>query len=92
MITTMICVEWCLTRYPTKIFVTDAIHVRLALHRSTTIRICIREHPYLYSYSNPNPTKNMKTNMISLISVRIRSDYTPSWQRRRWLCDDSELR
>jgi hypothetical protein len=31
MITTMICVEWCLTQYPTKIFVTDAIRVQLAL-------------------------------------------------------------
>jgi hypothetical protein len=38
------------------------------------IRICIRS----YSYSNSNPSKNMKTNMISVISVCIRSDYIPS--------------
>jgi hypothetical protein len=82
-ITTMICVEWCLTRYPTKIFVTDAICVRLApylIHDSVfvfeNIRICIRIRSY--PYSNSNLTKNMKTNMISLISVCIRSDYTPS--------------
>ena len=35
------------------------------------IRICIRSYPY----SNSNPNKNMKTNMISVISVHIRSDY-----------------
>jgi hypothetical protein len=40
------------------------------------IRICIRIRSYPYSNSNPN--KNMKTNMISLISVRIRFDYTPT--------------
>jgi hypothetical protein len=38
----MICVEWCLTRYPTKIFVTDAIRVRLAPYS-------IHDYPYLYS-------------------------------------------
>jgi hypothetical protein len=42
MITTMICVEWCLTRYPTKIFVIDAIRVRLAPYS-------IHDYPYLYS-------------------------------------------
>jgi hypothetical protein len=42
MITTMICVEWCLTWYPTKIFVTDAIRVRLAPYS-------IHDYPYLYS-------------------------------------------
>jgi hypothetical protein len=42
MITTMICVEWCLTRYPTKIFVTDAIRVRLAPYS-------IHDYSYLYS-------------------------------------------
>jgi hypothetical protein len=42
MITTMICVEWCLTRYPTKIFVTDVIRVRLAPYS-------IHNYPYLYS-------------------------------------------
>jgi len=32
-----------------------------------------------YPYSNPNPTKNMKTNMISMISVRIRSIFIPTY-------------
>jgi hypothetical protein len=41
------------------------------------IRICIRIRRYPYSNSNPN--KNMKTNMILLISVCIRFDYTPVW-------------
>jgi hypothetical protein len=39
------------------------------------ICICIWNYPYLYS----NPTIIMKTNTISSISVRIRSDYIPTW-------------
>jgi hypothetical protein len=42
MITTMICVEWYLTRYPTKISVTDAIRVRLVPYST-------HDYPYLYS-------------------------------------------
>jgi hypothetical protein len=42
MITTMLCVEWCLIRYPTKIFVTDAIRVRLVPYST---------HDYSYLYS-----------------------------------------
>jgi len=34
-------------------------------------------HDWHYRYSNPNPTKNMKTNMISVILVRIRSVFIP---------------
>jgi hypothetical protein len=49
---------------------------RLSVFVFENIRICIRIRSY--PYSNSNPTKNMKTNMISLISVRIRSDYTPT--------------
>jgi hypothetical protein len=44
MITTIICVEWCLTRYPIKIFVSDTIRVRLVLYLT-------HDYPYLYSYS-----------------------------------------
>jgi hypothetical protein len=47
---------------------------RLSVFVFENIRICIRIRSY--PYSDSNPTKNMKTNMISLISVRIRSDYT----------------
>jgi hypothetical protein len=39
--------------------------------------ICIRIRIRSYPYSNSNPNKNMKINMISVISVRIRSDYIP---------------
>jgi hypothetical protein len=39
-------------------------------------------HGWHYSYSNPNPTKNMKTNVISAVSVRIRSVFIPA---REWL-------
>jgi hypothetical protein len=35
------------------------------------------EHDWHYPYSNPNPDKNMKTNVISVISVRIRSIFIP---------------
>jgi hypothetical protein len=38
------------------------------------IRIRIRSYPY----SNSNLNKNMKTNMVSVISVCIRSDYIPT--------------
>jgi hypothetical protein len=78
----MICVELCLTRYPTQIFVTDAIRVRsvfdprLSVFVLKNIRICIRIRSYPYLNSNPN--KNIKTKMILLISVYIRSDYTPT--------------
>jgi hypothetical protein len=48
---------------------------RLSIFVFKNIRICIRIRSYLYS----NPNKNMKTNMISLIFVHIRSDYT------RWI-------
>jgi hypothetical protein len=71
MIITMIYVEWCLTRYLTKIFVTDAIRVRLTPYP-------IHDYPYLYSkisvfvfVLNSNLNKNLKINMILLISVRI---------------------
>ena len=35
-------------------------------------------HDCHYPYSNPNPIRNMKTNMISVISVRIRCVFIPS--------------
>jgi hypothetical protein len=89
MITTMIRVEWCLTRYPTKISVTDAIRVRLVpfdprLSAFVFENICICIRIWSYPYSNLNSNKNMKTNMISLIFVRIRSDYTPNLRASFW--------
>jgi len=35
-------------------------------------------HDWYYPYSDPNPITNMKTNMISVISVRIRSVFIPA--------------
>jgi hypothetical protein len=35
-----------------------------------------------YPYSNPNPDINMKTNTISVVSVRIRSVFIPSTATR----------
>ena len=61
-------------RYPCPI--SSVFDPRLSVFVFENIRICIRFRSYPYSNSNPN--KNMKTNMILLISVRIRSDYTPS--------------
>jgi hypothetical protein len=46
---------------------------RLSVFIFENIYICIRIQSYLYLNSNPN--KNMKTNMISSILVRIRSNY-----------------
>jgi hypothetical protein len=34
-------------------------------------------HGWHYLYLNPNPTKNIKTNIISMISIRIRSVFIP---------------
>ena len=62
-------------RYPCPI--SSVFDPRLSVFVFENIRICIRIRSY--PYSNSNPTKNMKTNMISLISVCIRSDYTPTF-------------
>ena len=35
-------------------------------------------HSWHYPYSNPNPDRNMKTNVISVISVCIRSIFIPT--------------
>jgi hypothetical protein len=55
----MICVEWCLTRYPTKIFITDAIRVRLAPYS-------IHDYPYLYSRTS------VFVFVFKVIRIRIR--------------------
>jgi hypothetical protein len=49
---------------------------QLFLFVSENIRICIRIRSY--PYLNSNLYKNIKTNMVSVISVCIRSDYIPS--------------
>ena len=67
-------------RYPCPI--SSVFDPRLSVFVFENIRICIRIRSYPYSNSNPN--KNMKTNMISVISVRIRSDYTPNLRASFW--------
>jgi hypothetical protein len=57
-------------RYPCPI--SSVFDPRLSVFVFENIRICIRIRSY--PYSNSNLTKNMKTNMISLITVRIRSE------------------
>jgi hypothetical protein len=81
--TSVICVEWCLTQYLEKIryrrylCVTSSIFdTSLSVFASENIRICIRIQNYPYSNSNSN--KNMKTKVVSVISIRIRCDYTPT--------------
>jgi hypothetical protein len=61
-------------RYPC--LISSVFDSRLSVFVFKNIRICIRIRSY--PYSNSNPTKNMKTNMISLVSVSIRSDYNPT--------------
>jgi hypothetical protein len=46
-------------------------------------------HGWYYPYSNPNPDRNMKTNIISVISVRIRSVFIPNHEI---YIDDKESR
>jgi hypothetical protein len=36
-------------------------------------------HSWHYPYSNPNPDRNIKTNMISVLSVCIRSVFISTW-------------
>jgi hypothetical protein len=40
------------------------------------IHICICIRIRSYPCLNTNPNKNMKTHMVSIISIRIQSDYT----------------
>ena len=42
-------------------------------------------HGWHYLYSNPNPNKNIKTNIISVIFVRIRSVFIPTHMSRKHL-------
>jgi hypothetical protein len=63
------------------VFVSDLSVFERWISASVTEIICICIRKYLYLYSNP--TRIMKTNMISLISVRIRSDYIP--MHEAWL-------
>jgi hypothetical protein len=55
--------------------ISSVFDTHLSIFASENTRICIKIRSYLYS--NSNPKKNMKTNMVLVISVCIRSDYTP---------------
>ena len=56
--------------------------IRIRILKSHIYDVDIQSYPirhgWHYSYSNPNPDRNMKTNVISMISVRIRSVFIPS--------------
>ena len=56
--------------------------IRIQILKSHIYDVDIQSYPirlsWHYPYSNPNPDKNMKTNVISVISVRIRSVFIPS--------------
>ena len=62
-------------------------HIRIRILKSHIYDVDIQSYPirhgWHYPYSNPNPDRNMKTNVISMISVRIRSVFIPScsWPR-----------
>ena len=51
--------------------------IRIRILKSHIYDVDIQSYPirhsWHYPYSNPNPDRNMKTNVISVISVRIRS-------------------
>jgi len=51
------------------------------------IQLYLIRHDWHYPYSDLNSTTNMKTNIISVISVRIRSVFIPTWhcgRKQRW--------
>jgi hypothetical protein len=56
---TMICVEWYLTRYPTKIFVVDTIRVQLDPNSTY-------DYPYLY------PRASVIVFIFEAICIRVR--------------------
>ena len=57
--------------------------IRIRILKSHIYDVDIQSYPirhsWHYPYSNPNPDRNMKTNVISVISVRIRSVFIPRW-------------
>ena len=65
-------------------------HIRIQIFKSYIYDVDIQSYliryDWHYPYSNPNLTRNIKTNMISVISVRIRSVFIPSclWTTGRW--------
>ena len=57
--------------------------IRIQIIKSHIYDVDIQSYPirhgWQYPYSNPNPDRNMKTNVISVISVRIRSVFIPGY-------------
>ena len=56
--------------------------IRIRILKSHIYDVDIQSYPirygWHYPYSNPNPNRNMKTNVISVIFVRMRSVFIPS--------------
>jgi hypothetical protein len=88
--TTVVCVEWCHTQYPTKKFVADAIHVRLVPYSThdypylhpKSIRICIRfqikKYKNKYDFGDIHP-----------YSVRLYPKHMDVWQYRNTLKEET---
>jgi hypothetical protein len=57
--------------------------IRIRILKSHIYDVDIQSYPirhsWYYPYSNPNPDWNMKTNIISVISIRILSVFIPTW-------------
>jgi hypothetical protein len=68
--------------------------IRIRIFKSHIYDIDIQSyhirHGWHYPYSNPNPTRNIKTNMISVISVRIRSVFIPGRTYGIFVCTSSK--
>ena len=59
-----------------------SVRIRIQILKSHIYDVDIQSYPiqhsWHYPYLNPNRDRNMKTNIISVISVRIRSIFIPS--------------
>ena len=81
-ITRVPCMNVAFTRYPKKYSCPTLSAFGSLYIRYTSIRIRNRNNPYLYLYPRlsvfeSESDKNVKTNTISIISIRIRSVYIP---------------
>ena len=61
--------------------------IRIRIIKSHIYDVDIQSYPirhgWQYPYSNPNPDRNIKTNVISVISVRIRSVFIHTSKARK---------
>jgi hypothetical protein len=59
-------------------------HIRIRIFKSHICDVNIQSYPirhgWYYPYSNPNLDRNMKTNVISVVSVHIRSVFISNYK------------